>query len=140
MEDAEPSSILSRSFFSDLYGRDLNSTPATLASLQAILQEQDFDGSGLREVHTIDDEENEGVASNEGTRLPHMSYKTTQHLPPMSAFTDPDYFIAVFLTLFPFGISGHLSDTNRDCLEEVSLKAFTRYTMLYHSLLYVSST
>ncbi|KFY95079.1 hypothetical protein V498_03526 [Pseudogymnoascus sp. VKM F-4517 (FW-2822)] len=33
VEDAEPSSILSRSFFSDLYSRDLHSTPATLASL-----------------------------------------------------------------------------------------------------------
>ncbi|KFZ14828.1 hypothetical protein V501_03042 [Pseudogymnoascus sp. VKM F-4519 (FW-2642)] len=33
VEDAEPGSILSRSFFSDLHGQDLNSTPATLASL-----------------------------------------------------------------------------------------------------------
>ena len=37
VEDAEPSSILSRSFFSDLHSQDLYSTPATLASLQAIL-------------------------------------------------------------------------------------------------------
>jgi hypothetical protein len=53
----------------------------------------------------------------------------------MSAFTDLDYFIATFPTLFPFGIGGHLGDANGNCLEEVSLKAFTRYTMLYHSLL-----
>ena len=37
VENAEPGSILSRSFFSDLHGQDLHSTPATLASLQAIL-------------------------------------------------------------------------------------------------------
>jgi hypothetical protein len=37
VEDAVPSSILSQFFFSDLYGQDLHSTPATLASLQAIL-------------------------------------------------------------------------------------------------------
>jgi hypothetical protein len=33
VEDAEPGSILSRSFFSDLHGQDLHSIPATLASL-----------------------------------------------------------------------------------------------------------
>jgi hypothetical protein len=58
----------------------------------------------------------------------------------MSAFTDPDYFIVVFPTLFPFSVGGHLGNANRDYLEEVSLKAFTRYTILYYSLLYVSST
>jgi hypothetical protein len=31
VEDAEPGNILSRFFFSDLHGRDLHSTPATLA-------------------------------------------------------------------------------------------------------------
>ena len=54
VEDAEPGSILSRSFFSDLHGQDLDSTPATLASLQAILEEQDFDYSGLRDNDPID--------------------------------------------------------------------------------------
>lgn len=39
VKDTEPGSILSRSFFSDLHGQDLHSTPATFASLQAILQE-----------------------------------------------------------------------------------------------------
>jgi hypothetical protein len=53
----------------------------------------------------------------------------------MSTFTDPDYFTAAFPTLFPFGIGEHLSDANRDRPEEVSLKAFARYTMLHHSLL-----
>jgi hypothetical protein len=33
VEDAEPGSILSRSFFSDLHGQDLHPTPATLTSL-----------------------------------------------------------------------------------------------------------
>jgi hypothetical protein len=33
VEDAEPSGLLSRSFFSDLYGQDLYSTLAALASL-----------------------------------------------------------------------------------------------------------
>jgi len=135
VEDVEPGSILSRSFFSDLHGQELHSTPATLASLQAILQEQVSDGSGPGEVGTTDDGEILGAASNEKSRLPHISYKTTQHLPPMSAFTDPDYFTAAFPTLFPFGIGGHLGDANGDRPEEVSLKTFARYTMLHHSLL-----
>jgi hypothetical protein len=58
----------------------------------------------------------------------------------MNAFTDPDYFTAAFPTLFPFGIGGHLSDANGDRSEEVSLKAFVRYTMLHYSLLYVFYT
>lgn len=78
-----------------------------------------------------DDEE---ILDN-NSRMPHISYKTIQHLPAMSAFTDPDYFTAAFPTLFPFGIGGHLGDANGVCLEEVSLKAFARYTMLHHSLL-----
>ena len=45
VNDAEPGSILSRSFFSDFHGQDLQSTPATLASLQAILEE----GSSVRD-------------------------------------------------------------------------------------------
>ncbi|KAH8800697.1 hypothetical protein F5884DRAFT_534125 [Xylogone sp. PMI_703] len=135
VEDAEPGSILSRSFFSDLHGRDLHSTPATLASLQAILQEQDSDRSGPRGDDAVDFQDDEEGPPNDNCRLPHVSYKTTQHLPPMSAFTDPDYFTAAFPTLFPFGIGGHLGDANGDRPEEVSLKAFARYTMLHHSLL-----
>ncbi|KAF4632380.1 hypothetical protein G7Y89_g5748 [Cudoniella acicularis] len=88
VEDTEPGTILSRSFFSDLHGQDLHSTPATLASHQAILQEQDSDGSAPREDHTIDDRNDEGETPNDNSRLPHISYKTTQQLPPMSAFTD----------------------------------------------------
>jgi hypothetical protein len=42
LEDPEPGSIVSRSFFSDFHGQDLQSTPAVLASLQAVL---DDDGS-----------------------------------------------------------------------------------------------
>ena len=135
VEDAEPGSILSRSFFSDLHGRDLHSTPATLATLQAILQEQDSDRSGLVEDDAVDVRDDEESAPNDSSRLPHISYKTTQHLPAMSAFTDPDYFTAAFPTLFPYGIGGHLGDANGDRPEEVSLKAFARYTMLHHSLL-----
>ena len=140
VEDAEPGSILSRSFFSDLHGQDLHSTPATLASLQAILQERDFNDSGPREDHTVDRQDDEGGAPNRRTRLPHISYNTTQHLPLINAFTDPDYFTAAFPTLFPFGIGGHLGDANGDRPEEVSLKAFARYTMLHHSLLWVTPT
>jgi hypothetical protein len=54
VEDAEPGSILSRFFFSDLHGQDLNCTPATLASLQAILQEQESNRSGPREDDAVD--------------------------------------------------------------------------------------
>lgn len=121
--------ILSRSFFPDLHGQDLHSTPATLASLQAILQEQDSNGSAQREDHTTDDLDDKGSNSNDDSLLPYISNKTTQHLPPMSAFIDPDYFTAAFSTLFPFGIGSHLGDVNGDRPEEVSLNAFARYTM-----------
>jgi hypothetical protein len=36
VEDPEPGNIVSRSFFSDFHGQDLQSTPAVLASLQAV--------------------------------------------------------------------------------------------------------
>ena len=65
VEDAEPGSILSRSFFSDLHGQDLHSTPATLASLQAILQEQDSDRSGPREDDAVDVQDDEEGAPND---------------------------------------------------------------------------
>jgi hypothetical protein len=59
----------------------------------------------------------------------------TRELLLINAFTDPDYFTAAFPTLFLFGIGGHLGNANRDCPEEVSLKAFAKYAMLHHSLL-----
>jgi hypothetical protein len=37
VEDVKPGTILTWLFFSDLHGQDLYPTPATLASLQAIL-------------------------------------------------------------------------------------------------------
>jgi hypothetical protein len=135
VEDVEPGTILSRSFFSDLHGQELHSTPATLASLQAILQEQDPDSSAPNEEHTTNDQDGEAGTSNDPSRLPHISYKTSQELPLINAFTDPDYFTAAFPTLFPFGIGGHLGDANGDRPEEVSLKAFAKYAMLHHSLL-----
>jgi hypothetical protein len=128
VEDVEPGTILSRSFFSDLHGQDLHSTPATLASLQAILQQQE------PEEHTIHPESEAGTSNNPSC-LPHISYKTSQELPLINSFTDPDYFTAAFPTLFPFGIGGHMGDTNGDRLEEVSLKTFAKYAMLHHSLL-----
>jgi hypothetical protein len=133
VEDVEPGSILSRSFFSDLHGQDPSTTPATLASLQAILREQDSSLSS--ESDAIDVQMGVDEAPNDDSRLPHISYKTIEHLPLMNAFTDPDYFTAAFPTLFPFGIAGHLGDVNGDRPEVVSLKTFARYTMLHHSLL-----
>jgi hypothetical protein len=135
VEDVEPGTILSRSFFSDLHGQDLHPTPATLASLQAILQEQDADGSTPNEEHTTNDPDSEAGTSNNYSQLPHISYKTTRELPLINSFTDPDYFTAAFPTLFPFGIGGHLGDAKGDRPEEISLKAFAKYTMLHHSLL-----
>lgn len=132
-EDAEPGSILSRSFFSDLHGQDLNSTPATLASLRPyfgsrILTVQ-AQGKTMRLISRMMRRANEKI-----NLACQISYKTTQQLPLMSAFTDPDYFTAAFPTLFPFGIGGHLGDASGDRPEEVSLKVFARYTMLHHSL------
>ncbi|KFZ18957.1 hypothetical protein V502_03896, partial [Pseudogymnoascus sp. VKM F-4520 (FW-2644)] len=109
VEDTEPGSILSRSFFSNLHGS--------------------------REDDAVDIQDDEEGTLKDKSRLPHILYKTTQHLLLMSAFTDPDYFTAAFPTLFLFGIGRHLGDASGDCPEEVSLKAFARYTMLHHSLL-----
>jgi Domain of unknown function (DUF6570) len=133
VEDAEPGSILSRSFFSDLHGQEAHPTPATLATLQAILQEGS-DSSSPNDHEPGDDEDND-QALDDYTRPPHISYKTSQDLPLINSFTDPDYFTAAFPTLFPFGIGGHLGDANGNRPETISLKAFAKYAMLHHSLL-----
>jgi hypothetical protein len=41
VEDPEPGTIVSRSFFSDFHGQDPQATPALLASLQAVLESKD---------------------------------------------------------------------------------------------------
>ncbi|RDL37295.1 uncharacterized protein BP5553_04728 [Venustampulla echinocandica] len=96
VEDAEPGNVLSGSFFSDLQGQYLNSTLATLASLQAILQEQSSGYSQPKEDGAIDAQDDAEGAPNDSSRLP--------------AFTDSNYFTAAFFTLFPFNIGGHLGD------------------------------
>jgi hypothetical protein len=110
VDDAEPGSI-----------SDLHSTPATLASPHAILQGQGPYDSDSEEVDGIDIPEDEEDSPHGHSRLPHITYKTKQHLAPMNSFTDPDYFTAAFPTLFPFGIGGHLGDANGDRTEEMSL-------------------
>lgn len=133
VEDAEPGSILSRSFFSDLHGQEAHPTPATLATLQAILQETS-NRSLSADNDPIDDKDSDQTPDDDG-RPPHISYKTSQDLPLINSFTEPDYFTAAFPTLFPFGIGGHLGDVNGNRPETISLKAFARYAMLHHSLL-----
>jgi hypothetical protein len=135
VEDIKPDNILSRLFFSDLHVQDLYSTPATLASLHAILQEQDSYDTNSRGNNSINIPDDKEDSPNGYSRLPHITYKTTQHIPPINAFTDSDYFTAAFPTLFPFGIGGHLGDANKDCLKKIFLKVFIRYAMLYYSLL-----
>lgn len=135
VEEVEPGTILSRSFFSDLHGQDLGSTPATLASLQAILQDRGPEDLGLNEVQIINGPDSEADMTNSHSAVPHISYKASHELPLINSFTDPDYFTAAFPTLFPFGIGGHLGDAKGDRPEEVSLKAFAKYAMLHHSLL-----
>lgn len=54
VEDAEPGSILSRSFFSDFHGQDMQSTSTTLASLQAILEDKDL-GSSVQDNNSGND-------------------------------------------------------------------------------------
>jgi len=133
VEDAEPGSILSRSFFSDLHGQEAHPTPATLRTLQAILQETS-DCSLPIDNGPREDEDSDETPDDDG-RPPHISYKTSQDLPLINSFTEPDYFTAAFPTLFPFGIGGHLGDGNGNRPETISLKAFARYAMLHHSLL-----
>jgi hypothetical protein len=133
VEDAEPGSIISRSFFSDLHGQEAHPTPATLATLQAILQETSDRSLSTDNEHG-DDEDND-QAPDDVRCPPHISYKTSQDLPLINSFTEPDYFTAAFPTLFPFGIGGHLGDANGNRPETISLKAFVTYAMLHYSLL-----
>lgn len=135
VEDTEAGTILSRSFFSDLHGQYLHSTPATLASLQAILQDRGPDDLAPNGEHITNDPDGEAEITGTHSPVPHISYKTPQELPLMNSFTDPVYFTAAFPTLFPFGIGGHLGDAKGSRPEEVSLKAFAKYAMLHHSLL-----
>ncbi|KAL5312917.1 hypothetical protein ACEPPN_019343 [Leptodophora sp. 'Broadleaf-Isolate-01'] len=44
VEDLQPGTIVSRSFFSDFHGQDPQATTALLASLQAVLESKDSDG------------------------------------------------------------------------------------------------
>lgn len=128
VEDAEPGSILSRSFFSDLHGQEEHPTPATLTTLQAILRERS--DSPARNDEDINDQ-----TLDDDAHPPHVSYKTSQDLPLINSFTEPDYFTAAFPTLFPFGIGGHLGDANGTRPETISLRAFAKYAMLHHSLM-----
>jgi hypothetical protein len=105
----------------------------TLRTLQAILQETS-DCSLPIDNGPREDEDSDETPDDDG-RPPHISYKTSQDLPPINSFTEPDYFTAAFPTLFPFGIGGHLGDGNGNRPETISLKAFARYAMLHHSLL-----
>jgi hypothetical protein len=41
VEDTEPGTIISRSFFSDFHGQDPQATTALLASLEAVLESKD---------------------------------------------------------------------------------------------------
>jgi hypothetical protein len=133
VEDTEPSSILSRSFFSDLYSQEVYPTPATLRTLQAILQETSNCSLPI-DNRPRDDKDSDKTLDNNSCLL-YISYKTSQDLPLINSFTEPDYFTATFPTLFLFGIGGHLGDSNRNRPETISLKAFARYTMLYYLLL-----
>jgi hypothetical protein len=76
IEDAEPGGIVSRSFFSDLHGQDLQSTPATLTSLQAILQDRDLDDSALDEDRICDERGGEKHPTRTGA---YLTYRTRQH-------------------------------------------------------------
>ena len=77
------------------------------------------------------------LSSDNPPRLPHISYQTAHELPLINSYTDPDYFTGAFPTLFPFGIGGHLGDSDGNRPETISLQTFAKYTMLHHSLLYV---
>jgi hypothetical protein len=67
-----------------------------------------------------------GSSSVDPPRLLHVSNKTAHELPLINSYTDPDYFTAVFLILFLFGIGGHLGDTNRNRPKAVSIQTFTK--------------
>lgn len=44
VEDPEPGTIITRSFFSDFHGQDPQATTALLASLRAVLESKDTEG------------------------------------------------------------------------------------------------
>jgi hypothetical protein len=137
VDDAEPGSIISRSFFSDFHGQDLQSTPALIASLQDVLAKDS--NITIEESDVISSEGNPGLSLDPGLDCiaPHISYKRAEGVPLLNSFTDPEYFTASFPTLFPFGIGGHLGDILGNRPGKVPLQDFAKYTMMHHSLLYV---
>ena len=135
VEDAEPGSIISRSFFSDFHGQDPNSTPALIASLRDVLAENP--GAAVEELDDSRSDDNQGptLGPDLDRPTPHISYKRAEGVPLLNSFTDPEYFTGSFPTLFPFGIVGHLGDASGNRPGKVSLQEFAKYTMMHHSLL-----
>jgi hypothetical protein len=123
LDDPEPGNIISRSFFSDFHGQDLQTTPAVLASLQAVLD----DSCSGDPTSTVPD--TRGVPLT----IPHVSYNRTSGVPLLNSYTDPEYFTGAFPTLFPYGTGGHLGDINGDRPKRVSLEEFAKYAMMHHS-------
>jgi hypothetical protein len=123
LNDPEAGSIISRSFFPDLHGQDLQTTPAVLASLQAVLD----DPRSVNPTSTVPD--TIGVP----LPMPHVSYNRTSGVPLLNSYTDPEYFTGAFPTLFPYGTGGHLRDVDGDRPKKVSLEVFAKYAMMHHS-------
>jgi hypothetical protein len=97
LDDPEPGNIVSRSFFCDFHGQDLQTTPAVLASLQAVLD----DSCSGDPAHIVPD------AGGVPLTIPHVSYNRTSGVPLLNSYTDPEYFTGAFPTLFPYGTGGH---------------------------------
>jgi hypothetical protein len=123
LNDPEPGNIISRSFFSDFHGQDLQRTPAVLASLEAVLD----DPCSVDQTSTVHD--TMGVP----LPMPHVSYNKTSGVPLLNSYTDPEYFTGAFPTLFPYGTGGHLGDVDGDRPKKVSLEDFAKYAMMHHS-------
>jgi hypothetical protein len=123
LETPDPGNIISRSFFSDFHGQDLQTTPAVLASLRVVLD----DARSVDPAHAVPD------SGGDSHPIPHVSYNKASGVPLLNSYTDPEYFTGAFPTLFPYGTGGHLGDVNGDRPKKVSLEEFAKYAMMHHS-------
>lgn len=71
--------------------------------------------------------------AGEEVDLPFLTYTNKGNLTPLNDWDNPNYFTASFLTLFPFGIGGHITPTEHPRKAKVSLKAWGKWALSHHS-------
>ena len=79
----------------------------------------------MKLVLTVTNYKNE-TTFNKHINLQILTYTNNGHSTLLNDWDNPNYFITAFLTLFPFGIEGHLATNNCSKKTEVSFEAWAK--------------